>query len=297
VIWRRALLCAGYGWAYVLTGRVARALEFVAAGEAALAGYTGTVALPYARFIGPAETCGHLYAVRAYAARLCDDSPAVARYSHAALAELPPDADVVRCTLALNLGLLEMEHGRDAEAMAAFEEAHTSGSRNAANLYVAISALGLQSDLHLRAGRLDQAERLCLQAIAEGEQFGAQAPPAVGVGYLGLANIHLLRGELDAAQRRLDVGVRLAEQIVFSETMEEIWLLRMQIALVGRQYAQAANLAAAADARLKTIAVGAPLRRRWALLHALLALALGDPQRAQAWARSDTLPAPAEEEG
>lgn len=296
VIRRRALLCAGYGWATVLTGQIDRALAYVAAGEAALTDDTGVVALPYGRFIGPAETRGHLYAVRAYAARMCGDAPAVQQYARAALAELPADADVVRCTLALNLGLLEMEHGRNAEAMAAFEEAHASGSRNAANLFVAISALGLQSDLHLRAGRLDQAERLCLQAIAEGEQFGAQAPPAVGVGYLGLANIHLLRGELDAAQSRLDKGMRLAEQIAFSESMEEIWLLRMQIALAGRHYAQAAELLAAAEARLQTTVVGAPLRRRWALLHVLLALALGDTQGAKVWVVQDgpEHPAPGE---
>jgi LuxR family maltose regulon positive regulatory protein len=288
VIRQRPFLCAGLGWAYVLTGESEQALAWVAAGANALdhGQERGEVIVsqPDGRRIGPAEVRGHLQAVRAYAARLQRDGEAVARYSQAALADLPADADTVRCTLALNWGLLEMEQGHDAAALAAFAEAYRSGSRNAANLFVALSALGLQGDLHVRAGELNEAERFYNQVIAEGELSRAQTPPAVGVGYFGLAQVHLWRGEFAAARRRVEEGMRWAEQLAFAEALDEVLLLGVRIALGAHEYSEAAARLAAAAKRSEQAGPRSRLDRGWALLRATLALAQGDLAAAGAWA-------------
>jgi LuxR family maltose regulon positive regulatory protein len=284
VIRRHPFLCAGLGWAHVLTGQVDQALAWVAAGEAAPATGEDIVSLPDNRRIGRAEVSGHLHAVRAYAARIQQDGDGVAYHSRAALADLPADADTVRCTLALNWGLLEMEQGHEEEALAAFAEAHRSGSRQAANLFVALSALGLQGDLHVRAGRLTLAEQLYNQVIEEGERSGEQAPPAVGVGYLGLAQVHLWRGEFARARRRLEEGMQRGEQLAFSEALDEALMLQARIALGEGQYADAAGRLAAAAVRMEQADRRSRLYRTWALLRAAVALAQGDLPTARAWA-------------
>ena len=129
VIFDRAYLCAGCGWAYVLTNQPEAARRYVDAGDLALSHYEPVTSAPDSRLIAAAEVAGNLMAIRAYAARARGDRVEAAGYSEQALATLPPAADAIRCAVAHNLGMLRLDEGELDPARQAFYEAVEAAKR------------------------------------------------------------------------------------------------------------------------------------------------------------------------
>lgn len=275
---RRPYLLVGAAWAQVLTGRNDLALTNAAQAEAALDNFTGFTSVVDGRAITAAEVRGHIDAVRSYAARLCGDIDSVVTFSRRALAELPRDAYTVRSIVALNLGLLEMERGELDAALLTCEEAYQMGIQNAANLFVALSAVGLQGEIYLQRGQLQAAAERFQRLLSLGAAM-TPTPPAVGMGYLGLARIALLRADPDAAQRLLNEGIRLAAEITSGEAMQEAERCAVEIALFTGDLAEAQRQLAEMDRHAlpgKTDVITN-------VLHSQLALRSGDVSAAVDW--------------
>lgn len=283
----RPYLLAAAAWAHVLTGHVDQALRDVTHAIATLPQFTGLVVASDRRQITAAEVSGHLHAVRSYAARLHGDDDSVMRYAHRALEDLPSDAYTVRSVVALNLGLLEIEHGDLDAALRSCQEAYLMGMHNTANLFVAISALGLQGEIYLRRGQLTGAAERFQAVLTLGAQDGP-LPPAVGMGYLGLARIALLQDDIVAARRLLSHGTQLAQEIASPEAVRQAALFAVEIALYTGDLAEARRLLADIDVHAPSDHAGQHLSETYAVICSRLALAEGDLVAARVWL--DNLP-------
>jgi LuxR family maltose regulon positive regulatory protein len=290
VIHARPYLCAATGWAYVLTGQVEKAERVVQAGEAALVGWQETYVVPEGRSIVPDEVRGHLTAIRAYRARLQGDEAGVIAWSEQALAQLPDDAFTARCVVALNLGILRLESGDPDAALPALEEALDMALRSGENIFVAISALSLQGSIAVMQGRLGAAQGLYRRAVDLGSPEGASLPiPAVGMGHLGLANVHYERYELPAAVQHLEEAGALAEQIGHREALMGVYVMRAAVALLAGDWPEAEAQLEQARALVRTEKVLLHASSDWVAVSGKLHLARGDLDAAGALVRSRDL--------
>jgi len=210
---QRPYLLVGAAWAQVLTRRSDLALQSTDLAETALDNFTSFASVVDRRAITAAEVSGHINAMRG-------DIDSVIAFSRRTLEELPRDAYTVRSTVALNLGLLEMERGELDAVLHTCEDAYQMGIQNAANLLVVLSTVGLKGEIYLQRGQLRDATAE-FQALLTLGTGAAPTPPAVGMGYLGLARIALLQGNAADARRLLNDGMRLAAEIVSSEARRE----------------------------------------------------------------------------
>ncbi|MEE9616549.1 MAG: LuxR C-terminal-related transcriptional regulator, partial [Anaerolineae bacterium] len=282
VIYTRPYLCAGCGWAFVLTGQVEAAERYVEAGEAALSDFERVYAAPEGRFITWEEVHGQLTAIRAYCARLRGDIPGVIEHSQQALAQLPADAFTVRCVVALNLGLLHFYSGKLDAAQAAFAEAFEMALKSEENMFVAVSALSLQGDILAFQGELRAAVERYHRVIALGtEGTGIPFPiPAVGMGHLGLAMAHYQRYEMATAAHHLEKGAALARQAGNSEAVVGIYLAQVQFAVAAGDLALAEVLLDQAGELVRPYRTTSHFYTNWIAIRAGLHLAQGDVKAA-----------------
>ena len=278
----RPYLCAGCGWAFVLTGQVETAERYVQAGEAALSDFERVYAAPEGRFITWEEVRGHLTAIRAYCARLRGDIPGVIEHSQQALAQLPADAFTVRCVVALNLGLLHFNSGKLDAAQTAFAEALEMALKSEENMFVAVSAQSLQGDILAFHGKLRAAIERYHRAIELGtEGTGTPFPiPAVGMGYLGLAMAHYQRDELATAAHHLEKGLALARQAGYSEAVIGVYLAQAQFAMVSGDLARAEVLLDQAGELVRPYRTASRFYTSWMAIRAELYLAQDDTDAA-----------------
>lgn len=278
----RPYLCTLCGWAFVLTGQVEEATRYVAAAEEALPDFEGLHTAADDRFVTAEEVCGHLSAIRAYAARMVQDSAGVIEHSQRALRQLPADAFTIRCVISLNLGLLRLEEGEMEAALAAFAEAFEAALRSGENDYVAVSALGLEGNIAVAQGRLDEAAQRYRQAIELGTPEPTAVPiPAVGMGHLGLALVHYERNQLSAARPHLEKGLALAERVGNREAVFSIWLLEARLAILAGDLARAEALLDQLDSvRREERRASKHHDVGWGAVRAELCLARGDVEEA-----------------
>ena len=277
---RRPYLLIGAAWTHVLTGNVDMALHETELAEAQLDDFVSFDSIVDNRQITAAEVRGHINAIRGYAARLRDDSDAVIRYARLALEELPHDAYTVRSTVALNLALFEMERGELDASLRSCDEAQRMGMQNEANLFVALSALGIKGEVFLQRGRLSEAGVRFQEIVAASAQEGL---PVIGMGYLGLAQIALLRGDPVEARRLLAEGMQLAQEIASSEAMRQAVIFAAEIALYEGDLAQAQRHLSEIDAQMQPGHAAHAAADDFAVLSSRLALAAGDLGAAFAW--------------
>lgn len=279
---RRPYLLIGAAWAHVLTGDVDAALHETELAEAQLGNFASFASIVDNRQITAAEVRGHINAIRGYAARLRDDSDAVIRFARLALEDLPNDAYTVRSTVALNLALLEMERGELDAALRSCDEAQRMGMQNEANLFVALSALGIKGEVYLQRGRLSEASDRFQELVAAGAQ--EELPlPVIGMGYLGLAQIALLRGDPVEARRLLAEGMQRAQEIASSEAMRQAVIFAAEIALYEGDLTQAQRHLGEIDAQAQPGHAAHAVADDFAVLRSRLALAVGDLDAAFAW--------------
>jgi LuxR family maltose regulon positive regulatory protein len=244
---QRPYLLVSAAWTHVLIGHSDDALREVDLAEAQLPDFVDFYSDVDGRMITAAEVRGHINAVRGYAARRRGDVDSVIHFARQALEDLPTDAYTVRSTVALNLGLLEYERGDFDAAVRAYAEAYRMGMQNTANLFVALSARGLEGEVFLQRGELHEAAA-CFQDVLTAGAAENPPPPAIGMGYLGLARIALLRGAPVEAERLLSEGMQFAQEIASAEAMQQTAGFAVEIALYNGDLAQARRHLAMAGA-------------------------------------------------
>ena len=282
VIATRPYLCAGCGWAFVLTGQVEAAERYVQAGETALSDFERVYAAPEGRFITWQEVRGHLTAIRAYCARLLGDIASVIEHSEQALAQLPADAFTVRCVVALNLGLLHFNSGKLDAAQAAFVEALEMALKSEENMFVAVSALSLQGDILALQGKLRAAVERYRRAVELGTE-GTDTPfpvPAIGMGHLGLAMAHCQRNELATATHHLENALALAKQVGNSEAVIGVYLAQAQFAVAAGDLSRAEALLDQASELVRPYRTTSRFYTAWMAIRAEFYLAQGDTDAA-----------------
>lgn len=205
-------LCLGAAWAYALNQRTAEAEKWLARCEAGLAGFEPCEIAGEGRVVTEADIRADMLTVRAFTARLQGDLAQGLAYSQQAYERLSPDDEAARSALALNLGLLHLEAMDWAEADRAFAQAREVALQGEGNLYLALSALHLQGDALLEMGALRRAEACYRRAIELGSRKTGPAAifPLSGLSRLGLANVQLLRFELETARQHLDQALDFA---------------------------------------------------------------------------------------
>jgi len=279
---RRPYLLIGAAWTHVLTGQVDAALRETEQAEVQLGDFVSFDSIVDNRKITAAEVRGHINAIRGYAARLRDDPDAVIRFVRLALDDLPNDAYTVRSTVALNLALFEMERGELDAALRSCDAAQHIGMQNEANLFVALSALGVKGEVLLQRGRLHEASARFQELVRAGAQEGLPLP-VIGMGYLGLAQIALLRGDPVEARRLLAEGMQLAQEIASSEAMRQAVIFAAEIALYEGDLAQARRHLSEIDAQMQPGHAAHAAAADVAVLSSRLAMAAGDLNAAFAW--------------
>jgi len=226
LVFQRAYLCAGCAWVYILTQQLKIAERYIEAGEAALPRYERIYSAPDKRWISSDEVRGNLIAIRSFADRLRGDLPAAINHAQHALKTLPEEALAVRCSAALNLGMLRMDCGELEAARQALVQAYEIAQKSGENVYVAISALSLLGGLATSQGKLGEAERYFQRAIAYGSEKASQAVPIPSLGILHgwMVLLHYHRNKLRLAQEHMEILLASAEQFGVPEVLIRAWL-------------------------------------------------------------------------
>ncbi|MGE5603217.1 MAG: LuxR C-terminal-related transcriptional regulator, partial [Nitrososphaerales archaeon] len=154
------------------------------------------------------------------AAVLCRYSPlfgdpqATIRLAQTALATVEQSDAVSRSRLLFGLAVAHGLQGKAAESAEEFE-ACLRLAILAGDDGLAAEVLGLEAQDKAHCGHLGEAARLYRQIVdlpRPGEDPGGDEAPVAGLGYLGLAEIHLERYELDRAEASLERGMELCAQ-------------------------------------------------------------------------------------
>jgi LuxR family maltose regulon positive regulatory protein len=208
----RPVLGVAYAWALLNGGELAAAearlrdAERWLAPPAALADEPVIVDATQFRAL-PAS----IATARAYMAQARGDTPATVRYGRQALDRLPADDHIRRGPAAALLGLAQWASGDLEAAYGALADA-MAGFLLAGNLHFANSVtLGL-ADIRLAQGRLREAIGCYRQALQRAQV--QDEPPIRGTAdlHLGLSELYLEQGELEAAAQHLLRGESLGEQ-------------------------------------------------------------------------------------
>jgi LuxR family maltose regulon positive regulatory protein len=278
VIRSRAYLCAGCGWAYVLTHQLDAAGKYVEAGEAALPDYKPIHSAPDGRWITRDEVCGNLAAIRSYADRQRGDFPGAIEHARQALETLPPAALAVRCAVALNLGMLHMDSGELELARKPLYEAFETAIRSEENVYVAVSALSLLGGIAAMQGKLKEAEGIFHRAIQCGtDASGRRAPlPSVGVAHGWLMLLHYQRNEIAAAQEHLDIVLQAARQLGVPDVTIRAYLYQALLAQCHGEFGPAEDWFGRAEQLMQAHPAQDLIETEWIAFRGQLYLMRGD---------------------
>jgi LuxR family maltose regulon positive regulatory protein len=282
VIFARPYLCAGCGWAYVLTNQVDPAEKYVEAGQAALSRFEPVYDTSHDRWITPEEVRGNLAAIRSYADRGRNDFSSAIEHANQALADLPPEAMSVRCAVALNLGMLYMDSGELSLARQAFNDAFDMAKRSGQNIYVAVSALAFLGGLAFSQGKLNEAARFFDRAVQFGTGDGQPSGilPGVGAIHGWLVALHYQRDELAAAQQHLDIVLQTVGQLGVPETVMRAYLYQALLAQSRGEFSTAEDWYQKGGEIMPTHQLRDLLQTEWIVFRGQLYLAQGDLDKA-----------------
>ncbi len=278
VISARAYLCAGCGWAYVLTNQLEQAEKYVQAGEAALPNFEPFYSAPDGRRITLEEVHGNLAAIRSYAGRLRNDFPSAIEHAQIALEALPPTALAVRSAVALNLGMLHMDSGELEMARQAFSEAFETAKKSKENIYVAVSALSLIGGIAFSRGKLNEAAGVFYRAIEFGTEGTRSSGTLPGVGAIHgwLVALHYQRNEIAAAQEHLDIVLRAVGQLGAPEAAVRAYLYQALLAQSRGEFRAAEGWHQKAEELMRAHQIRDLLQTEWIVFRGQLYLVQGD---------------------
>ena len=288
VVQTRPVLSLGYGWALLNAGDVDAAETHLRDAE---------------RWLDPASTSARrdpdrmvvvdqaifdklaasIAAARAYAAQARGDADTTVAYARQALDLLPADDDVGRRVPAAILGLGQWHRGElDAAyrtlsaALASFE--HTGHIPGAVS-----GAYGL-ADIRSTLGRLHDAAAVFRHALDMVAEIGDPVFPGVAESHVGLGEIHLEWGDLDAAIRHMEHGRALGEEAVLPGDAARLYTVMARIEYARGDADAAHTLLDEADRVF--IQSPAPNVRPVAAWKARYRLCEGNLAQAQRWAQA-----------
>jgi LuxR family transcriptional regulator, maltose regulon positive regulatory protein len=292
-VYSRAYLCSGLSWACLLGSRLELAGKYLEAGEAALDRYQ-PVSLPIeGRWVSQEEVRGQLTAIRAYRARLEGDFPEAVARSQQALAELPSEAQSIRCVVALNLGLLYLGSWQLEEARQACLEAYEIAQQSGENLFVAVTALSELGAAAVLQGFLDEGVSFFHRSI----QLGKIGPdrdmpiPAIGYAHGWLGAVYFQRDQLDEAENHLQKALELVELIGPQESVNYAYLWQARLALARGDLSRAESWLSRVEARAREYPLEGLIKTEWLVNRVKLALARGDLDGAESLLESHGVPA------
>lgn len=288
-LYARPYLSVGCAWALTLTWQADAAQTFLEAVEAALPTFSGFYQAKFGRTITREELQGHLTAIRSFLVRLHGDVAGANRLAQLALEQLPREAAIARIAAGLSLGTTHLELGAWEEAQRALQEAAALAKRTTLNPYAGLEALNVQGLVAALRGHLSEASAFYHEALRLGTR--GQPLPATYSTHSALAQVHLLRHELPEATAFLERGQPLAAQMGRYEGVVEIHLLHAQVALAGGNLPLARTLVEQAEETMQARRVPSDLLSQRLPTHVALHLAQGDTAAARALLDAHT-PAP-----
>ncbi len=148
---------------------------------------------------------------RAYRAQALDDIPGTVTYARQALEFLQEGDYYERGTTAALLGLAYWASGDLEAAYRSFADGLDSLQRGG-GILIRIGGTVILAHIAMAQGRLHEAERIYEQALQLATAQGEPALQGTAELYLGLAELHRERGDLDSARQHLLRGKALGEQ-------------------------------------------------------------------------------------
>ena len=148
---------------------------------------------------------------RAYRAQVQGDVPGTVKYARQALDLLQEGDYYERGTTAALLGLAYWASGDLEAAHRSFADGLAS-LQMAGGILIVIGATGILAYIRMAQGRLHEAVSTYEQSLQLAKELGEPLPQGTAELYRGLGELHLERGELEAARQHLQRGEALGEQ-------------------------------------------------------------------------------------
>ena len=295
VVRRRPLLSADYVWALVSTGRLDEAEARLADTERWLDAATdpearrdaeaaGMVVVNEDEFRALPMRLAIYHAVRAQAR---GDMAGTAEHAQRAL-DLSSEGDVLaRGAAAALLGLASWVNGDLETAHRTFAEGMDHLKRDG-SLADAVGGTAVLADIRVVQGRLSDAAEAYQASLRLAEQVEPALPGTPGL-HVGLSELHLDRGDLDAADRHLRRSQEIGEHAVLPEHRYRARIAEARLAEARGDPSRALDLLDEAERIHLTFPL--PDTRPVHALRARVWIAQGRLDRARDWAREQGLSA------
>lgn len=267
VVARRPGLNMGYAWGLLNAGELETAELRLGEVEASIGG--GGSTSPLAREAATA---------RLYLAQSRGDHEGTLEHARRVLELVPPGDPASRATALALFGLAQWSHGALEAAHDTFAAALAS-MRDAGADLDAIRGAFVCGDIRMMQGRLREAARTYEAGLA----LAAARPEAEADElFLGLAEVHLERGEVQEAHRLLDEIARAATETHHAGNRHRWCLVMSRVALARGESRRALELLSEAEAHHRRDPL--PIVRPVAAMKARIRLAEGDVDGAERWA-------------
>ncbi len=287
VVRTRPWLCTIHAWALTLTGqldavepRLQDAERRLTAGdeEYILSRPEGTITL---------NMVGHIAAIRAYVAALEGEMQRAVELSRQALERLSDDDLVVRSVVVFTLGVASLASDDIVGASRAFAEASAIGQA-AGNIHLAVPAMCSLANLQARQGRLHQAAETYQDALQLAETEGRPLQVAA-MAHIGIGNLLCEWDDLEGARGHVMAGLEQGQQWGNPDGLANGYVALAQVLQVRGDLDGAVDAVQKAErvveghtvTPMTAAQVAAARPRQW--------LAQGDLEAAARWARESQL--------
>lgn len=279
VIQTRPRLLIHQGWTVFLTGKVNEARDILLGAREAFR------LIP--EYAGERLLRGRLFAMLSTITALTRDIPAAIDEAQQALEALPENDWIFRARATRALGVCHGFLGDISQGLDYLEEAFVMAMR-ADNKFLASEILSQMANFRKHQGKYQLATDAYRQILS---LFNVpdDAPPAC-LGYIGMAEVALMRDRLEDAKKYLNIGIHLCNKGTIGYALQPAYLLQGLISQArGDDKAglaamrQGENLSRIGGGSLESILLLAEAQTRFHLLR-------GDIETAQSWATGEALP-------
>jgi len=165
---------------------------------------------------------------RAYYAQAHGDASGTLKYSQKALELLPEEEYMQRAIPAAMVGFVHWENGDLEAAYQSFSGIRAS-FKSAGNISSTIGLTFLLADIRIAQGRLQEAANSYERSLLIAKDEGETMPMGIEDVYGGISELHLERGNLEAAREYLDKSRKLSEQTKAMDWQYRLCLLEARV--------------------------------------------------------------------